>query len=293
MMVRTSAKSRLIRLGRVMVSTTPLTISAMSWSMMLKASSRGRFGTKCRSLLLSRTSTASAAFRSNSNPSSARCILCLRSTEKGVVTMATTRAPERLASSETIGAMPVPVPPPRPAVTKTRSAPLTILAMTSRPASAQRLPVTGSPPAPRPLVMCLPISSFCIALVWSRCCLSVLIATVTAPSTPMWVIRFIVLLPEPPQPQTRMRGSGGPKDSSSRSVRAVGILPSGIWSIADAGASVIRLTPVHPRHRCLRSRSAFLGLLNFEGSEGVIEAIIQGSPESEIRRGSLHWHGRA
>ncbi|SVA92746.1 uncharacterized protein METZ01_LOCUS145600, partial [marine metagenome] len=135
-------------------------------------------------------------------------------------------------SSATIGAMPVPVPPPRPAVTKTRSAPPTILEMTSRPASAQRRPVMGSPPAPSPLVMCLPTSSFCCALVWSRCCLSVLMATVMAPSTPMCVIRFIVLLPEPPQPQTRIRGSGVPKDSSSWSMRAVGILPSGIWSIA-------------------------------------------------------------
>ena len=141
--------------------------------------------------------------------------------------------------------------------------------------------------------MCLPTSSFCIALVWSRCCLSVLMATVMAPSTPMCVIRFIVLLPEPPQPQTRIRGSGVPKDSSSWSMRAVGILPSGIWSIADAGASTIRLTPVHPRHRCLRSRSAFLGLLNLEGCGGATEAIMQGSPESEIRRKALHWLDRA
>ena len=35
--------------------------------------------------------------------------------------------------------------------------------------------------------------------VLSRCCLSVLMATVTAPSTPRWVMRLRVLLPEPPQ----------------------------------------------------------------------------------------------
>ena len=227
------------------------------------------------------------------SPSSARCIRCLRSTENGVVTTATTRAPERLASSATIGAIPVPVPPPRPAVTNTRSAPPTIFVMTSLPASAQRRPVTGSPPAPSPRVMCLPTSSFCIALVWSRCCLSVLIATVTAPSTPMWVIRFIVLLPEPPHPQTRIRGSGGPYDSSSRSVSAVGILPSGIWSIADAGASTIHRTPVHPWHCCLLHEVRFSAFLTVEGYCRPTGAIIGGSPESEISGRSLDWYGRA
>ena len=223
-MLLTSAKSRFIKLGRVIVSTTPLTISAISWSMILNASSRGRFGTKCRSLLLSSTSTASAVLLSRSSPSRARCILCRLSTVNGVVTTATTRAPALFASSATIGAIPVPVPPPRPAVTNTRSAPWTILPITSLPASAQRLPITGSPPAPSPLVMCLPTSSFCIALVRSRSCLSVFMATVIAPSTPMCVMRFMVLLPEPPQPQTRILGSGVPNDSRSISVSAVFIL---------------------------------------------------------------------
>ena len=119
------------------------------------------------------------------SPSKARFILILRSTENGVVTTATTNAPAFFASSATIGAMPVPVPPPRPAVTNTKSAPATILPITSLPASAHLLPIAGSPPAPRPLVMCLPTSNFCMARVLSRCCLSVFMATVMAPSTPI------------------------------------------------------------------------------------------------------------
>ena len=209
---------------------------------MLNASSRGRFGTKWSRRLLSRTNTASAAFRTRSRPSRALSILWRLSTLNGVVTTATTRAPDLLASSATMGAIPVPVPPPSPAVTKTRSAPSTILVITSLPASAHLLPMTGSPPAPRPLVMCLPTRSFCIALVLSRCCLSVLMATVMAPSTPMCVILFMVLLPDPPQPQTRILGSGGPKFSNSRSVSAVGTLagafvgPSGATELLGTSA---------------------------------------------------------
>ena len=221
MIERTSAKSRLMRLGTVIVSTIPLMISAINWSIMLKASSNGRFGAYWRSRLLSSTSTASAAPRTRSSPSRARCMRIFRSTANGVVTIATTNAPTRFASAATTGAMPVPVPPPSPAVTKTRSAPLTICVMTLLPASAAFLPIRGSPPAPSPLVMCLPTRSFCWALVLSRCCLSVFIATVIAPSTPMCVILFIVLFPEPPQPQTSIRGSGGPNDSSCSSVSAV------------------------------------------------------------------------
>ena len=123
------------------------------------------FGTKCNNLLLSRTRTASVSFSSNLSPSRALFILCFLSTSKGVVTIATTKAPARLASSATIGAIPVPVPPPNPAVTKTKSAPVTIFDITSRPASAHLLPIIGSPPAPSPRVMCLPTSNFCIALV--------------------------------------------------------------------------------------------------------------------------------
>ena len=123
----TSAKSRLIRDGRVIVSTIPLTISATNWSMIEKASSNGRLGTKWSSRLLSRTNTASATCLRLSRPSSALFILCLRSTWNGVVTIPTTSAPAFLASSATIGQIPVPEPPPSPLAMKTKSAPVTIL----------------------------------------------------------------------------------------------------------------------------------------------------------------------
>ena len=215
--------------------------------MMLKASSSGRLGTKCNSLLLSRTRTASAAFLTSSSPSSASSIRLLLSTVNGVVTTATTRAPDLFASSATIGAIPVPVPPPSPAVTKTRSAPSTILVITSLPASAHLLPIAGSPPAPSPLVMCRPTRSFCIARVLSRCCLSVFIATVIAPSTPMCVILFIVLFPEPPHPHTSIRGSGGPKFSNSLSVSAVGILAGALATPPEVPELLVISTITTPR----------------------------------------------
>ena len=126
MIALTSAKSRLIREGRVIVSTIPFTISATSWSMIEKASSRGRFGTKWSNLLLSKTNTASATWRRLSKPSNALFILCLLSTWKGVVTIPTTSAPALFASSATIGQIPVPEPPPNPLAMKTKSAPVTI-----------------------------------------------------------------------------------------------------------------------------------------------------------------------
>ena len=67
--------------------------------------------------------------------------------------MPTTSAPAAFASSATIGQIPVPEPPPSPLAMNTKSAPETIRLIISRPASAQRRPVDGSPPAPSPRVM--------------------------------------------------------------------------------------------------------------------------------------------
>ena len=61
------------------------------------------------------------------------------------------------ATSATIGAAPDPVPPPIPAVTKTKSAPLTAVAISERLSSAACLPISGIPPAPRPRVTAFPI----------------------------------------------------------------------------------------------------------------------------------------
>ena len=168
-----------------MVSTIPLTISATSWSMMENASSRGRFGTKCKQTVVVQyqdgIGTSSKRFQSfegsvhaltalnmerrghdtDDKSASSFCFFSDDGTDAGSGTSTKTR----LAMN-------------------TRSAPVTIRLIISRPASAQRRPVDGSPPAPSPRVMCRPTSNFCRARVWSRCCLSVLMATVTAPSTP-------------------------------------------------------------------------------------------------------------
>ena len=61
------------------------------------------------------------------------------------------------ATSATIGAAPEPVPPPIPAVTKTKSAPFTAVAISERLSSAACLPISGIPPAPSPRVTAFPI----------------------------------------------------------------------------------------------------------------------------------------
>ena len=56
-----------------------------------------------------------------------------------------------------IGEAPVPVPPPMPAVMKIMSAPRTISPSVSALSSAARSPISGRPPAPRPLVSLSPM----------------------------------------------------------------------------------------------------------------------------------------
>ena len=92
-----------------------------------------------------------------------------------------------------------------------------------------------------------PTSNFCRARVLSRCCLSVLMATVMAPLTPKWVMRFRVLLPEPPQPTMRIRGSGTLRPERSSSMSAVldsRIVASRIWeTMSERVDSFAMLTP--------------------------------------------------
>ena len=72
-------------------------------------------------------------------------------------TTALVRQLSSLATSATIGAAPVPVPPPMPAVTNTRSEPLSTWEISSRLSSAARRPISGMAPAPSPLVSLSPI----------------------------------------------------------------------------------------------------------------------------------------
>ena len=102
-------------------------------------------------------------------------VRCFPSKVKGLVTIATVKAPESFAILATTGAAPVPVPFPIPAAIKTISAPATTFLMVSMDCSAAIFPTDGSPPAPRPLVVCLPKMTRFGALDEANACLSVFI----------------------------------------------------------------------------------------------------------------------
>ena len=78
------------------------------------------------------------------------------SQSNGLVTMATVRMPIRLAMAATTGAPPVPVPPPMPAVTKTMSEPARAVSISARLSSAASAPTDGRAPAPSPFVSSRP-----------------------------------------------------------------------------------------------------------------------------------------
>ncbi len=197
----------------------------------------------------------SASPRRFSNPSSAFTVRA-RSTLNGVETIPTTIAPSSLAIFETTGAAPVPVPPPIPAVTNTRSASPRTSLIVPCAISVARSPILGSPPAPRPLVSDLPTRILVSASIILRCCLSVLIATVSAPLTPRLYSRLTVLFPAPPAPTMTIRGS--PKSSSSSILSLRLRFSASAFSNASCTISCI-LTPspswgygrwsLRPRHR--------------------------------------------
>ena len=83
--------------------------------------------------------------------------------------------------------------------------------MLLRLSSAERLPTSGSEPAPWPWVIFSPICSFWSALETARACLSVLMAMNSTPWVPAFTIRFTTLLPAPPTPTTfRVTTFSGP-----------------------------------------------------------------------------------
>ncbi len=75
---------------------------------------------------------------------------------KGFVTIATVSAPLSLLSRAATGAAPVPVPPPIPAAMKTISDLSNTSLISVMLSSAEVLPMSGSAPAPRPMVMAGP-----------------------------------------------------------------------------------------------------------------------------------------
>ena len=160
--------------------------------------------TTCSSRSLGMTTSVSTRCLSSLMPASAFFMRCLPSNRKGLVTTAMVRQPSSRATSATMGAAPVPVPPPMPAVTNTRSEPLSACAISSRLSSAARRPMSGTAPAPRPLVSFSPIWILCCACDRFSACLSVLMETNSTPRSPESTMRLTALLPPPPQPTTLM-----------------------------------------------------------------------------------------
>src|SRR5260221_2641479 len=110
--------------------------------------------------------------------------------------------PSSRAICATTGAAPVPVPPPMPAVMNSMSQPVIISMIRSRSSTAAWRPISGSAPAPSPLVMLLPICSDVLTLEALSACASVLMqmkSTPSMPVAPMWVT---ALPPPPPTPMT-------------------------------------------------------------------------------------------
>ena len=206
MIVRTSAKSRLIRPGIVIRSVMPWTPWRRMSSAWRKASSTlVRRSTACSSFSFGTMIRVSTLLRSFSIPSSACCIRRLPSNSNGLVTAPTVSAPiSSLAISAITGAEPVPVPPPSPAVTKTMSAPFSASLISSRLSAAAPAPTSGLPPAPRPRVSSWPIESLMSASQACSACASVLTATNSTPRMPASIMRLTALVPPPPAPTTLM-----------------------------------------------------------------------------------------
>ena len=151
--VRTSAKSRLIKPGTVIKSLIPCTAWRSTSSAVLNASvTEAVCATAPNSLSFGMVITVSTDSCSSLRPCSACCRRRRPSKPKGFVTTATVNAPSSVASDATIGAPPVPVPPPRPVVTKTMSDPSRTSIILSVSSKAAWRPTSGSAPAPRPLV---------------------------------------------------------------------------------------------------------------------------------------------
>src|SRR5262245_21192797 len=240
MIVRTSAKSRLIRPGFVIRSQMPCTPwrrtssatrNASSIDVDLSSTSRRRsFGI---------TMTVSHASRSSSTPTSACRFRLLPSKRKGVVTMPTVSASISRAMRATTGAAPEPVPPPSPAVTKTMSDPRSTRFSWSYASSAARLPISGSAPEPRPSVSSLPICTLTGAsLIWS-CWMSVLTATKSTCVMPASIIRSSAFSPAPPTPTTRMTARYAvPSRERSRRAELSGIGSSQRVTVRSGSAGV-------------------------------------------------------
>ena len=207
MIVRTSAKSRLIRPGSVTRSDTPCTPWRSTSSATRNASTIDvRWSSTVSSLLFGTTMSVSTSARSAWIPSSAACARLDPSKPKGLVTMPTVSAPISRAIRATIGAAPVPVPPPAPAAMKIMSEPFRSALMRSYSSIADWRPSSGFEPAPSPRVTWGPMCRVAFAVDCCSDCRSVLIAMNSTPSTSASTMRLTALTPAPPTPTTRSTG---------------------------------------------------------------------------------------
>src|SRR5579862_9376918 len=201
--VRTSAKSTLIRPGRVISSAMPCTAPCNTWLADLNASSSVVWGPSTVSnFWFGMVMSESQYLPSSAMPWSATNERLLPSISNGLVTTATVRMPSSLATCATTGAAPVPVPPPIPAVMNNMSQPSTSSTMRSRSSIAAWRPTSGSAPAPRPLVMLQPICRAVFTLACLSACESVLMHMNSTPSMPAVSMCATALPPPPPTPIT-------------------------------------------------------------------------------------------
>src|SRR5580704_2587508 len=203
----TSAKSRLMMPGMVMMSEMPCTPCRRISSAMRNDSKKPAFSATPSNFSFGITMVVSTDSMSSAIPRSACCMRRLPSNAKGLVTTATVSAPISLASEAMIGAAPVPVPPPSPAVTNTMSAPSRASIILSESSSAPLRPISGLAPAPSPLVSFTPSCILMAARDIRKACKSVLATMNSMCSIPESIMRLTALLPPPPTPMTLIRAS--------------------------------------------------------------------------------------
>src|SRR5882757_9262534 len=203
MIAFTSAKSRLMMPGTVMMSEMPCTAWRKMSSAMRNASKKlvPRSTVSIRRSLGITITVSTAPIKSCSACSA--CIMRrLPSNANGFVTTATVSAPSSLASEATTGAAPEPVPPPRPDVMKIMSEPSSASIILSVSSSAALRPTSGLAPAPRPFVSFAPSCNFTGACESFSACKSVFAVMNSTPSTLARIIRLTALQPPPPTPIT-------------------------------------------------------------------------------------------
>ena len=203
MIIRTSAKSVLMRPGTVMRSVMPRTPWRSTSSATLKALTIEVLSLDTVSSRSFGMTIRVSTFSFNTWMPLSACSARRRPSKlNGRVTTPMVTAPKALATSATTGAAPVPVPPPLPAVMKTMSAPDSASSISARCSSAAWRPISGSLPAPRPRVSLRPMSSFRSASLMSSAWASVLAAMNSTLRSPASIMRFTALTPPPPTPTT-------------------------------------------------------------------------------------------